>query len=400
MTNIGFLIPSLHKGGTERVVSTLSQHFSDRINVFIILHDAQNVMYDYEGELIDLNLNTKWYIHNSIGLLKGSYKLKEIKNDNNIDIIISFLTHSNQINLISSFLENRCAKTIISVRSYQSRRSKFFFRSSIEYIFKYKLYDKSDSIVAISKGVKYDLKKNFGITNKNIETIYNPCDVEKIKKLAKSNISYDKLRHVFKFNNIIISVGNLKIAKGQWHLLRAFRKVNDEFPNTNLVLIGEDRGLINYFKVLVKKLGLENNIFFLGFQENPFKYLAKSDIFVLSSLFEGFGNVIIEAMACGLPIISTDCRAGPREILAPDTDFRKEIKDDIEYAKYGVLTPVCDGKKYGADDPLTKEEELLAEAIMNLLEKKGIRKKYSKRSKERAQDFHPELIVKQWMEII
>ena len=107
--------------------------------------------------------------------------------------------------------------------------------------------------------------------------------------------------------------------------------------------------------------------------ENPYKYLAQSDIFVLSSLLEGFPNVIIEALACGLPIISTNCESGPNEILANN--------------KYGFLTKIMDS-------------EDLAQKMIHLAENNELMTKYSKLSLKRAEDFNQVKILKEWITLI
>lgn len=106
------------------------------------------------------------------------------------------------------------------------------------------------------------------------------------------------------------------------------------------------------------------------------------------------------SLACGVPVVSTDCRSGPREILAPDTDFRKQVKDEIEFAKYGVLVPVPDGKWRGPDEPLTKEEKLLAEAILRLLGNEALRAEYITRAEKRIKDFHIDRISEELYELL
>jgi len=104
-------------------------------------------------------------------------------------------------------------------------------------------------------------------------------------------------------------------------------------------------------------------------------------------------------MACGLPIISSDCPCGPREILAPHTNINYQTKD-IEYAEYGILTPVDDEKLYSANAPLTFEEKILSQAILALLKNKNLQDKYKQKSLERARDFDVKKIIKQWEKII
>lgn len=169
-------------------------------------------------------------------------------------------------------------------------------------------------------------------------------------------------------------------------------------PDAKLVILGQG-DLEDYLKELAKELDLEKDVHFLGFQENPFKYIAKSTIYAFPSLYEGFPNAMCEAMVCGVPVISADCKSGPREILAPDTDINREI-DDIEYAKYGILIPPSDGVKYKSDDELIKEEKILSKSIVALMKDKAMMDKYSKLAMERVDDFSMDKIIKQWEELL
>jgi glycosyltransferase involved in cell wall biosynthesis len=195
-----------------------------------------------------------------------------------------------------------------------------------------------------------------------------------------------------------VTMGRLASQKGHWHLIRAFRKITDHMPEMELAILGEGP-LEEYLKKLVSDLNLEDQIKFLGFQSNPYPHLANSTMFILPSLYEGFPNVLIEAMACGIPVLASDCYTGPREILAPETDYLHQT-GNIEYAKYGVLIPVCDGKKYSAADDLTREENILADAVINLCNDPAKLDSYSKKAMERVSDFHPTKIGKQWIELI
>ena len=125
-------------------------------------------------------------------------------------------------------------------------------------------------------------------------------------------------------------------------------------------------------KLLAHKLGLSDNILFLGFQKNPYKYIKKAEVFVLSSFHEGFGNVIVEAMACGTPVVSTNCMSGPREI--------------IENGENGILFPVADQKA-------------LAEAVLKVLNNPSLSYKLSEQGKKRAEYFSIEKSVKKYEEI-
>ena len=165
-----------------------------------------------------------------------------------------------------------------------------------------------------------------------------------------------------------------------------------------LVILGEGP-LEKYLKKLTSELDLSDEVQFLGFQNNPFKFMASSSIYVMPSLNEGFPNVLIEAMACGVPVIAADCLTGPREILAPGTDYTKQTRT-IEYAKYGILTPVCDGEIYAGDDALTGEEKMIVEAVVSLFSDAEYYRRYKEKALERVLDFQPGYIAGQWIDLI
>jgi glycosyltransferase involved in cell wall biosynthesis len=116
-------------------------------------------------------------------------------------------------------------------------------------------------------------------------------------------------------------------------------------------------------------------------------------------LWEGFGNVLVEAMACSAPVISSDCRSGPREILAPNTDFNYQTQEP-EFASNGVLMPVFDVKYKTANEPLEEREMMWVETIDRLLQDESLRKHYSEKAKQRAEDFGIEKIVEEWKEVL
>jgi N-acetylgalactosamine-N,N'-diacetylbacillosaminyl-diphospho-undecaprenol 4-alpha-N-acetylgalactosaminyltransferase len=121
-------------------------------------------------------------------------------------------------------------------------------------------------------------------------------------------------------------------------------------------------------------MGMKDKVIFTGFDKNPFKYVSRSDCFVLSSDVEGFPNVLIEALACGKPVISTDCSSGPRELLAPATDLHHRAITDYEIGEYGILTPVGD-------------VSALAAAMKKMYENAALRKQFSEKAAGRAEKF-------------
>ena len=146
-----------------------------------------------------------------------------------------------------------------------------------------------------------------------------------------------------------------------------------------LLIIGT--GNLNHeLHELIATYNLEKKVFLLGEQKNPFQYLLKSDCFLFTSNHEGFPNALVEALVCGLPAISTDCSSGPREILAPKSDISKQLKDTIEIAEYGILTPM-------------NNETRLIEAMTIIMNDTKLRNNYSKNALKRANDFNVDKII-------
>jgi glycosyltransferase involved in cell wall biosynthesis len=165
-----------------------------------------------------------------------------------------------------------------------------------------------------------------------------------------------------------------------------------------LVKLSEELGLKTYIWDR-DKLSESFDVYFLGFQKNPFKFIARSKLFVFPSLWEGFPNVLVEAMACGMPVVSSDCRSGPREILASNTDFNYQTQKP-EFAEYGIIMPVFEVKYKSAEELLGEKERMWVETVDKLLEDENLRKHYSEKAKQRAEDFRIEKILIEWRNIL
>lgn len=385
MQRILFVVPSLSNGGAEKTVANLSLELSKRTDCVIyiaVLHDSET-KYRYGGNILFLpekkrNSKISKFFHVFV-LIK---ELKEIKKRYKIDCSISFLIQADVINILT----RKYGKTMISIRNMDS----ILFKNKIYKLLSKFTCKKADKIIAISKKVKDDLFETYKLNQDKIEVIYNPA-----MTIDFSNKPVFLPEDKFK----IISIGRLTEQKGQWHLIRAFKKVIIECPDAKLYILGEGE-LKNYLKRMIYTLKLENHINLLGYVDNPYDFLKASNLFVFPSLYEGLGNSILEALTCGIPIISSDCDAGPREILSPKTDYLQRVKDKIEYGEFGVLVPCCDDKLYKALDALTEEESILAEAIINMIKNPDLRKKYKDQSKKRCDDFRINEITNKWWRLI
>lgn len=388
MKNIAIIITKLNGGGAERCASNLSIELSKKYNVKLIVFDATNMTYPYGGELISLDItSSNGLLSKAVNVIKRVKKVRDIKKKYEIDCAISLLDGPNIVNVLSSYKE----KTIVSVRNMLSHEPMNALRKMLVRFTSIR----SDVTVSLSEMVKYDLVNYFNIPKEKITTIYNHCDAQLLKDLCKNNptkISVDSSNANF------VTMGRLNKQKGQWHLIRAFKKVVEEIPNAHLYIMGEGE-LEQQLKNLICELNLENSITMTGYIKNPHGIYGQCEAFVFPSLFEGLGNVLLEALAFDMPIISADCEAGPREILAPDTDLLTKASD-MEMAEYGVLVPVCDGNHFNATEPLTREEECLANAMIYLHNNAEIRDSYHNKAKVRMENFNKQLVMDEWAKVI
>ncbi|MCL4477634.1 MAG: glycosyltransferase [Deltaproteobacteria bacterium] len=356
-------------------------------------------MYDIPDTIIIHTLSS-WHGKNNFRRMKylympmQVYRLLKYLKKHRIKIIVSFLQRANIINIMLKIVYPHY--TITNVRTVLS---KAYNRNGVLPRIKYLLHRSlnfSNTIICNSNGIKSDLIKNFNISADKIKVIYNLYDIKTIKTLSQEPLD-PEYNEIFKVS-VVINVGNLFTPKAQWHLIRSFVKIKETIKDAKLVIIGQGN-LEGYLKQLSKDTGFEKDIHFLGFQKNPFKFVSKAKIFVLSSLWEGFPNVLVEAMICGTPVISTDCRSGPREILAPNTDPFFETRN-MEYAQYGLLVPVMDTRRYNVNESITREESIFADAMVTMLSNDQLRADYASRLSSRVMDFEQDKIVKAYLDTV
>ncbi len=312
------LIPSLEKGGIERSMSRLSRGLLDRgWDVSIISEKPSKESISYFDERVKLlSLGSSFINQNSnifFSIFKNIFyyfKIKKYIKKYSPDVLLAVKNIPVSI-FLKIILKNKF-KLIIR-EAVNPKYSSITQRSLLSRIFvnnlKKLLYPKADNIIAISEGVKQSLVKNFNLDSSKIQTIYNPSADEKILSLAKEDIDRDLISN----RPLIVSIGRLTKQKDHITLLKAFNKIHSNI-DCNLYIIGEGSERRNLEK-FIKNNNIDNKVKLLGYQSNPWKFLSKSNLFVLPSIWEGFGNVIVESMLIGIPVISSDCPSGPREIL-------------------------------------------------------------------------------------
>ncbi len=362
---LAIFLYSMASGGAERVVSQLLPHLEKHYEVTLVLMN-KTLCYDISPTV------KVYFIENSDPNENGLYKLLKIPflafryakflSNNSITHSLSFMNRPNYINCIAKKFQSH-THTIISERG--SPKLQYAGVSAFALINKIMikvLYPIADSIIVNSKGTAYQLRETFNI-HKPLYTIYNPIDMTKIETL---NSLADKKNKKFK----MVTVGRLDEGKDHIKQIHVLSLINN--PDLELHIIG-DGPLKGHLESEIIRLNLENQIYLHG-RQNPFSLLKKCDLFLFTSKREGFPNVLLEALACDLPIISTDCSNGPRELLDPQSDFQKRLSNGYEYGEFGILVALDDINGY-------------VSALEQMLKRADLVQKYRNKAKIRANDF-------------
>jgi glycosyltransferase involved in cell wall biosynthesis len=355
---IAFFYRELNQGGIQRMLIDCTNYFAENgYDVSFVLMKRSD---DYD-ELLDPRINVIYF--ESIKKHKLYSSFAKILKRENFDVLYSATPALNIFTIMTKMFCRSKTKIVIS----EHNNTLVFFRnmdftiSKLTYLSIPLLYRYADEIIAVSKGVGESLQKVALLPASRIKVIHNPAYSPIIKEQLKIQAEHEW------FNDaqvpVIITVGRLTEAKNHALLLEAMSLLLKR-RQARLIILGEGH-LRPMLTDKIKTLKLENSVRLEGFIVNPVSWICKSDVFVLSSDYEGFGIVLVEALAAGTTIVSTDCDYGPDEILGNT---------------YGYLVPV------GSAEELASKMEY---AIDNQLDKNLLR--------ERAEQFSVENIMKQYI---
>ncbi|SMG42299.1 Glycosyltransferase involved in cell wall bisynthesis [Marivirga sericea] len=385
------IIPEFGFGGAEKSFCSLSVELSKRYDLTVVVFNLQRKpAYPVGGKIVSLDVDYGLgTIKKLLNFKSRIKKLKRIKNLIRPQVSISFLEGADYINTLSRISGEKIVLSIRGSKIHDQNISGLlgYIRHKLLIPF---IYRRADEIIALNHGIKNELL-NFYKINKPVQVIHNWIETEKIKISTEEKLE-PRLEAIFEGGDILISHGRLAKEKGYEYVLDILFILLKEHPNATYVIIGEGEeisSLINKCKNMGlsywvndgKSQPLKKNVYFLGYQSNPMAFLVKSDLYILSSLHEGFGNSLVEAMACSLPVVASDCPYGPAEILVKNQGG----------AEYGVLLDIPNNRK---------AIELWSNRISELLQSDLLRKNLSVKSLERAKQFNKKEIVDNWQKIV
>lgn len=319
--HIALYLPSLRGGGAEKVMLNLAHEFANRGHtVDIILVEAYGAYFDEVSDEINV------IDFDSMRFFAALPKLVRYLKRSQPDALLSTIDTANIVSTCAKHIAGVSTRVVIRVSNTISTKEK---HGGLKHRFVHRIakwvYPYADKIVAVSDGVAFDIQAAMDLPAELITTIYNPSVTSELKEKKKERVEHPWFS---KSVPVILGVGEFTKQKDFLTLIRAFSIVLQD-REARLVLLGKgpQREAI---EAEIKQLGLKEFVCLPGFVENPYKYMAKANVFVLSSRWEGCPNVLIEALACGVSVVSTDCPNGPKEIL--------------EDGKWGQLIPVEDTK--------------------------------------------------------
>lgn len=325
--DVALFLRGLYGGGAERVLLTLAQGFVDRgLKVDLVLARAEGPYLEQVHPKVRIvDLQAQWVPSSLPKLVRYLRRVQPLN-------LLAALHYPCEIALWARQLAGVSTRIIVSEHNTLSLEAARIPQISVHLtpLAARLFYPWADEIVAVSQGVATDLSQITHLPVDRIQVIYNPVITPELFSLAQEPVDHPWFQPGEP--PVILGVGRLHPQKDFTTLIRAFDRVRQVRPARLMILgDGPEREKLT---ALIDELSLTDDVALPGFVQNPYAYMSKVNVLVLSSLYEGLGNVLIEAMAVGTPVVSTNCESGPAEIL--------------DRGKYGHLTPVGDSEAIAA----------------------------------------------------
>lgn len=363
-THVAFYIPALHVGGAQQVTVNVANGLAERgVTVDIVLSYGEGLLRAAVSDKVTIiDLETPHIL--GIGIGASIPVLRRYLHRREPSILFSAMTFANVIAICACRIADTDT-TVVAVEHDTFSMQRGFKQRLVSNAAKH-LLGSTDCVVAVSEGVKESIVEKTVVDPEMISVLHNPICIDEIRVQAQETVKHRWLDS--DQTDVVLSVGRLEPQKDLDTLLRAFALVRKERPQAKLIIAG-DGSQRHHLESVADKLGIADDVSFSGYVENVYGYMSRADVFVLSSKHEGLPSTLIEALACGCPVVSTDCPSGPREIL--------------EGGVLGPLVPVGD-------------EQALAEAVHTTLDDPT----NTERLRSRAEEFSMNAVIDDYLKFV
>ncbi|MFU1783389.1 glycosyltransferase [Haloarcula japonica] len=357
---IAFYVPSLTVGGAERVTVSVANGLAERgyeVDLVVSFNEgAFRKEINEQVTIVDLD-TPKIPV---VGIGASVPCLSRYLSVRSPAIMFSQMTYANDIHLVSQLVARSDTVSIGTIHNTLGMQEKS--KEKLVQSLQRRLAGQANQFVAVSEGVAESVVEYVGIDREKVSVLHNPIPVHDVQAQAQESVDHRWLASPE--HEVVLGIGRLERAKNFSSFLRAFAQLHANRPQTRAIIVGKGSKR-SELEDLARELDIEDVVSFAGFVDNPYGFMGSASVLAMSSIHEGLPTVLIEALACGCQVVSTDCPSGPAEIL-----------DDGEY---GRLTPVGD-------------DTALADAIEATLESPIS----TDRLIERANDFAPDAVIDEY----
>ncbi|MBW3127582.1 glycosyltransferase [Hymenobacter profundi] len=403
--SILMIIPNFGLGGAQRVFHDHSVELQKQYEVTeaVFNLDEPN-LYPSGNPLENMEVpggnNAK---QKAVNFIQRIIRLKAIKRRLHTDVCISHLEGADYVNLLSK----SCEKIILLIHGSKTHDRNIngvvgWLRKKVLMPL---LYRRADRIVTVSRDIIPEMVEDFGVDPHKLVVINNSFDVAQVRAQSLELVD-DAMQAIYATAPVLITSGRLAIQKNQAPLLDIFATLLARQP-AKLVFIGDGElrtDLVKHARALGLRvyeawnndsLTPDYDIYFIGLQANPFKYIRPATLFVFPSAWEGFPLALGEAMTCGIPVVTTDCPTGPREMLAPISSTPFQPIRAMERGEYGILMPMLTEAV-----TLTADKQVWVDTLDQLLSNAVEREQLGKAAQQRSDDFSHARTFERWAQVI